>query len=156
MPEAGKVIALSRHSLLHALRGRDASADRAATGTPAVVGACCHHQVCVAVCPDGALRAWEVDGRVGLALDLTACTGCGRCIVHCPEQALALRPRPAKGANRVTLLTVHRHMTCAECDEPYVAQDDDRFCPLCRKSRSLFTSSAAVPSPRRQLPSQEE
>jgi Pyruvate/2-oxoacid:ferredoxin oxidoreductase delta subunit len=99
---------------------------------------CCNHQICVALCPGKALLPYGIDGRVGIALAVERCTGCGTCVETCPEQALSLRAVPRRDAADYLILTAHTTSICRECDEPFVAHSGEDLCPLCRKDRTLF------------------
>lgn len=48
----------------------------------------CEEPACIAACPTGACRRRDEDGEV--AVDPTACTGCGLCAEACPYEALDL------------------------------------------------------------------
>ena len=103
---------------------------------------CCNHQVCVARCPGEALISYDIDGRVGIALAVERCTGCGTCVEACPEQALSLLASPRCDTADYLILTAHTPSICLECDEPFVARGGDDLCPLCRKDRALFSDLA--------------
>ena len=103
---------------------------------------CCNHQVCVTRCPSEALLPYDIDGRVGMALAVERCTGCGTCVEVCPEQALSLHAAPRRDTADYLILTAHTPRICLECDEPFVARGGEDLCPLCRKDRSLFSDLA--------------
>jgi Pyruvate/2-oxoacid:ferredoxin oxidoreductase delta subunit len=154
--DAGARSELSRRDLLRSLRTIHDPSRPAVHGVPVVIGSCCHHRVCVAVCPERALRAYEIDGRAGVALDAAACTGCGRCAATCPEQALVMQPPGPATEGRLAPLTAHRLVACVDCDDLFAARDGEPVCPTCRKSRSLFMArSTATGGPARPASSQE-
>lgn len=100
---------------------------------------CCNHQVCVTRCPGEALISYDIDGRVGIALAVERCTGCGTCVEVCPEQALRLHAVPRRDTADYLILTAHTPSICLECDEPFVARSGQGLCPLCCKDRALFS-----------------
>lgn len=104
---------------------------------PSIGPGCRDHRLCAALCPEQALRGFELDGRRGVALELAACTGCGRCVEACPERAIRLVPRPER-TDGFLPLAVHEPATCERCLEPFVAAAEEVVCPACAKDLSLF------------------
>ena len=151
----GRVV--SRRALFDPLGGWTASprsSPRSAGATPAAAPllahcllvdanqGCCNHQVCVTRCPGEALIPYDIDGRVGIALAVERCTGCGTCIEACPEQALSLRAAYDRTTPDYLVLTTHAPRNCLECDAPFVARGGEDLCPFCRKDRRLFSDLA--------------
>jgi Pyruvate/2-oxoacid:ferredoxin oxidoreductase delta subunit len=133
------VVNSSRRRLLRAL-GPGLRPSSGPSRVPTLVGECCNQQVCVAVCGAQALRAYELGSRAGVALSHAACSGCGRCVEHCPSRALAMREPEGVPGDRCTPMTVHEPVMCSQCDEPFVTAGEDVLCLSCRKSNNLFTS----------------
>lgn len=99
---------------------------------------CRNHRLCVALCPTGALRAYDDGGDSGVVFDASACIACGCCEKVCPEEALRLRPQ-GNGATPQTPLPLTRHAlhVCEDCCAEFADPEDETHCPTCRKSRDL-------------------
>jgi NAD-dependent dihydropyrimidine dehydrogenase PreA subunit len=106
---------------------------------------CAGHGVCVASCATQALRWYEADGLRGVEFTAERCTACGDCVERCPEQALGLQANgngmvPA-GAVR---LSGHALRCCARCEDEFMTDGDEAFCPGCRKDVGLFHDLAGA------------
>lgn len=99
---------------------------------------CRNHRLCVALCPTGALRAYDIAGAGGIVLDASACIACGHCEAVCPEEALRLLPQ-GNGATPRTPMTLTRHAlrVCEDCCSEFAGLEDEALCPGCRKSRDF-------------------
>ena len=127
-------------ALLREVAGRTASAlPKGASPSVSIGDACLHHGSCVAVCPTGALRAYEDGARAGVEFHASACIGCGVCSVVCPERALALASDEGPASDAVRILSRHEQRACERCDNEFAVRGDEELCPSCRKDTGLFT-----------------
>jgi len=78
-------------------------------------------EVCVSVCPTGALQAERGPAEsLRLSFDPGCCTACGACVAGCPEGAVGLEKAVAGadvGAGRRVVAT-QRPVTCESCGAP--------------------------------------
>lgn len=106
--------------------------------------ACQNHKVCAAICPTGALRAYEDEdgGTSGIAFDAAACIACGDCTRACSERAIELL---ALGDGEVprgaTILTRRALRECRDCGYKFADSTSDTVCPACQKTRDLARAS---------------
>jgi ferredoxin len=81
-------------------------------------------EVCVGVCPTGALRAERNGaGLLRLSVDSGRCIACGACVTCCPE-AVATLERAVDGDLLATgrqIMATEPSVTCATCGSPLVA-----------------------------------
>jgi len=117
---------------------------------------CRNHRLCVALCPTGALRAYDGGGDSGIVFDASACIACGRCETACPEEALRLRPQGNGATPQMSLpLTRHTLRVCETCNAEFAGLEGETLCSTCRKSRefaragvdALFRSQTAREAP---------
>lgn len=97
---------------------------------------CVGCNVCETLCPVGALRHRDEDGKYALELDAARCTGCRVCEAACYHQAIHVRETVDLavlfGPHRVTLFSATRR-NCRTCRESFLDDSSD-LCPTCRLS----------------------
>jgi NAD-dependent dihydropyrimidine dehydrogenase PreA subunit len=54
----------------------------------------CTGQICIGVCPQGALE--EGKNRKPMPIDVIPCTSCGVCVNLCPSKAITIKPKESK------------------------------------------------------------
>ena len=102
-----------------------------------VIGTCALHEVCIAVCPTGAIARGE-ESSGNLVFDPTLCIACDECVGRCPELALEGTPHGQSDAPLgMRTLVESKTRDCSGCGQPFAAEDDGSFCPACRKSKDL-------------------
>lgn len=123
-----------------------------------VADACRNHQVCAAICPTGALQAYQSEdgATAGIAFDARACIACGDCTRACPQRALAL---VAQGDGEVpqgaAVLTRWTLRECRDCGHEFADSGSGNVCPTCRKTRELGRALfGKMPAPVRGGPAQ--
>lgn len=97
---------------------------------------CVGCNVCETLCPTGALRHVDEDGRYRLEFDAAQCTGCGVCVATCYHRALHIREtfdlsRLFECRSETLLASTRR--SCRACQESFLSGTDE-FCPSCRLS----------------------
>ena len=106
--------------------------------------ACRNHNVCIGICPTGALDIYEDEARNGVVFDAYLCIGCGQCETVCPEGAVKLSPNGSgllpTGLPR---LTCHGTQDCTVCGQAFTAHSGADCCPQCAKRRQLAKSAFA-------------
>ncbi|OGS99565.1 MAG: hypothetical protein A3F73_03010 [Gallionellales bacterium RIFCSPLOWO2_12_FULL_59_22] len=106
--------------------------------------ACRSHNICVGICPTGALDIYEEDAQNGVVFDSYLCIGCGQCVTVCPESAIELSPN---GNDLMTIgqlrLTRFGVQDCPVCGQTFTAQGGSDCCPQCAKRRQLASSAFA-------------
>ncbi len=97
---------------------------------------CVGCNVCETLCPVGALRHRDEDGRYVLEVDAALCTGCRVCAAACYHQAVHV----GDTVDLASLFESHRRVlvsealrTCAACHESFLDTSSE-FCPSCRLS----------------------
>lgn len=140
-----------------ALLARRRGSEMPAAVLPVVaIGAGCrNHRVCAALCPTGALRAYDAEGESGVAFDAYQCIACGHCERACPEHAIRFSAHGEAAAAPERVLSTHQRRECVDCGLPFADGIEARAagqgwpgggfadpsradrCPACRKSRAL-------------------
>jgi ferredoxin len=112
----------------------------------AIGNTCQDHNLCVHLCPTGALELAESDTRREIHFDPERCIECAACIRACPEGAINWG-RSTDGMPAATqILTARETRVCGECGAGFVdrqsGHDDEALpaCPACRRSRQLMQS----------------
>ncbi len=103
-----------------------------------VDASCRNHQLCVTLCPTGALRAYTAKETRGIAFDAAACIACGQCLSACPERAISLLPQRANHPPRQpSRLTHHEARGCAQCGREFYDRSDEVLCLGCRRAQDF-------------------
>jgi ferredoxin len=104
--------------------------------------ACRNHRVCAAICPTGALFAYQEHGVTGVGFDAYACIACGACERACPEKAIGFASQgTGTMSHKPVRLTQVEVRECADCGCLFAERSDDPLCAACRKSRDLARSA---------------
>lgn len=109
-----------------------------------IESSCCDERMCVALCPTGALSINEQSEHSQLLFNSNACIACSNCVKACPKGSLTLEKY--RGEPGVHVLIQHEKLTCTNCGDSFSSKshqaDDadqhDRLCLLCNKSRNLI------------------
>jgi len=89
--------------------------------------ACSLCEVCVAVCPTGALAAERDErGSLQLSFEPGRCSGCGACVTACPERVVSLEAVLDGGAlaagRRIVAVASEKTTNCDICGTPLFVQ----------------------------------
>jgi ferredoxin len=136
------IVALTRLAQQHAT-----AIPRLAVPNVSVSAACENHQVCVRVCPTGALSVADAGDHDALRFDPSRCIACGGCRRLCPEGAIHVTPAgPAGSALDPDPLVVARHArrACMRCGQSFAGPGTASECPSCRKTLRLAAAVAAL------------
>lgn len=107
---------------------------------------CRDHNLCVHLCPTGALSLQQSATRKEIRLDPERCIECSACIEACPEGAIHWRREAGDAAEGMQVLAVRETRVCAECGSDFVEREIGHgdhslpTCPACGKSRQLMQS----------------
>jgi ferredoxin len=107
---------------------------------------CRDHNLCVHLCPTGALGLQQSATRKEIRFDPERCIECSACIDACPEGAMNWQGGKGDASGAIEVLAVRETRICAECGSDFVEReighDDDSLptCPACSKSRQLMQS----------------
>lgn len=115
---------------------KEVFADEVPLAQLAVDARCVGCNVCVTLCPVGALTHRDDSGKYVLELDAARCTGCRVCEVACYHQALHVQETVDISVlfepRRVTLISAERR-ACRTCRESFLG-DAAELCPTCQLS----------------------
>ncbi len=113
--------------------------------TVSISGRCRNHQVCVAVCPTGALAADTGATAASVVFESVRCIACGACARHCPEHAISLQPegRPRPGDSERSVLSRHPLRACEGCGRRFAEPGTATLCLSCRKTRAFAQAGSA-------------
>jgi ferredoxin len=112
----------------------------------AIGNTCQDHNLCVHLCPTGALALAESKTRREIRFDPESCIECAACIRACPEGAIKWGRSTDSKRGATQILTARETRVCGECGAGFVdrqsGHDDEVLpaCPSCRRSRQLMQS----------------
>lgn len=108
--------------------------------------ACQDHNLCVRLCPTGAMNVAETGMRKEIRFDPERCIECAACIRACPEGAIDWGRSTNGSPVGPWVLATQETRVCGECGARFIdrqsGHDDDALpaCPTCRRSRRLMQS----------------
>jgi ferredoxin len=111
----------------------------------AIAPTCRDHNLCVRLCPTGALELQESGSRKAVRFDPDRCIACAACIHACPGGAIGWQEKADDVSTGPRTLITHETRTCGECGADFVqrgmAEENSLpTCPDCQKSRRLMQS----------------
>lgn len=112
-----------------------------------VSDACCGSEVCVGICPTGALARYQTETASGIEMDSDRCTACGLCARHCPNHAIELvAGTPHRQASGYTAISARRLVRCIRCEADFSPQQGQTVCPRCEADMQMARGLFGAPS----------
>jgi ferredoxin len=108
--------------------------------------ACQDHNLCVRLCPTGAMDVAQTGTRKEIRFDPERCIECAACIRACPEGAIDWGRHANGSPVGPQVLAAHETRVCGECGAHFVDRHPEHTdaalpsCPACRKSRQFMQS----------------
>lgn len=102
---------------------------------PAFGESCWACGICARICPNGAIRVREKDGRFEVICSPVLCTGCGTCAAVCPEHAIE-GVRPIRlGAREKRFVHAANAAVCESCGAAMRPDEGQTLCLRCRAKK---------------------
>ncbi|MFN3745995.1 MAG: 4Fe-4S dicluster domain-containing protein [Hyphomicrobiaceae bacterium] len=137
-PARVDVLALRRR--LEWLRGLSAKPTVPASvfASASIADTCCDHQVCVRVCPTGALAAPSEADLHATSFDPALCIACRACSEACPTRSITITERGSGPYIGPVVVRRSKGATCERCAADFVPRQGERACPACRKDAEMM------------------
>ena len=124
-----ELMAERRQVLLNVLNKHSDVTKRVMIETPIMIGNCYFCEACTILCPQGALRQKQENGKVNLQLNPVVCSGCGLCAELCFHKAIQMKSVQLIELNDKEVLIEGQEFLCRKCGNKYVAVEQS--CPMC-------------------------
>ncbi|MBX3083628.1 MAG: 4Fe-4S binding protein [Anaerolineae bacterium] len=109
--------------------------------------ACTACDLCVRVCPSGALQLNQDDVSFALTFSPADCTDCGLCLKFCAADALHRTGTPSLAAliaSEPQTLRTGRLVRCKKCASLFAASSEAQLCPACAFRKNNPFGSANI------------
>ncbi|MCS4541099.1 MAG: 4Fe-4S binding protein [Euryarchaeota archaeon] len=99
--------------------------------------------LCVILCPTGALSRYDNEDKAIICIKLAYCTKCGLCSEVCPEGVIKhssyVNPHDLLDDKRKVLIQLEKSK-CSKCGNSYISQKGENLCLSCKKEKELIES----------------